>query len=102
MNNQIPEPHTKLYSIKKMDKYIEEVVKVEHTVAPFFTVAETIQLMERYAHLTYIGVQASRAADRCDRENNEKGIIKYIRLMTKADAQLRELKSKMSDWSKLK
>lgn len=63
-----------------------------------FTVNETIQLMKRYSHLTYIAVQASRSADRCDRENNEKGIIKYVSLMLKANQQLLELKSKMREW----
>jgi hypothetical protein len=96
------EPHTKLYSIENRGEHPEmNMVKVEHTVKPFFTVQETIDLMKRYAHLTYIAVQASRAADRCDREGKGRGMVKYVTLMNKAVSQQMELETKMIEWSKL-
>lgn len=88
------EPHTKLLSIHKS-------VEKQIITDPFFTVKDTIELMKRYSHLTYIAVQASRGADRCDREGKNKGIVKYVALMQKAHMQKLELESKMHEWSKL-
>jgi hypothetical protein len=43
---KLPEPHTKLYSLQDVNGTI---ARVEHTVAPFFMVAETVKLMKLYA-----------------------------------------------------
>lgn len=45
-------PHTKLYSISTVGEGLDRfVAKVEHNVAPFFTVKETLELMKLYADL---------------------------------------------------
>ena len=71
-----------------------------HSVVPcsVFTAAETAQLMRIYAHARYVAVQASRGADRCDRENNKRGIIHYVYLLKKAHRECLEIENKMLQW----
>ena len=63
-----------------------------------FSASETTQLMKMYAHARYIAVQASRSADRCDREGVDRGIVKYLRLMQKAANVCREIEASMAEW----
>lgn len=65
-----------------------------------FTTDETVQLMRMYAHARYIAVQASRGADRCDRENHHRGMIHYIYLLKKAAKVCLDIESKMREWEK--
>ena len=76
--------------------------KILHSVvpAPVFTAAETAQLMRMYAHARYIAVQASRGADRCDREKKDRGMLHYVYLLKKAHARYLQIESKMQEWSK--
>lgn len=63
-----------------------------------FTAAETAQLMRMYAHARYVAVQASRGADRCDRDNHARGMVHYVHLLRKAAKACLDIESKMLEW----
>lgn len=63
-----------------------------------FTAAETAQLMRMYAHAKYVAVQASRGADRCEREDHRRGMIHYVYLLQKAAKVCLAIESKMMEW----
>lgn len=83
-------------------KTIEDAIPLEgdFSVGYYFTLNETAQLMRMYAHARYIAVQASRGADRCDRENHHRGMIHYIYLLRKAAKACLDIESKMREWEK--
>lgn len=83
-------------------KSIEDALPREgdFSVGDYFSLGETVQLMRMYAHTRYIAVQASRGADRCARENNNRGILHYVYLLKKAHMQCLDIESKMREWEK--
>jgi len=95
IDDAVPHTTNKIYAEGYEDKILHSVVP-----GPVFTAAETAQLMRMYAHARYVAVQASRGADRCDRENHQRGMIHYIYLLKKAAKVCLDIESKMREWEK--
>ena len=80
---ELPEPHTKLYSTETVGEGLERaVVRVERTVEPFFTVAETVQLMKLYADAC-VGKKLLDMGykDYCTEDEDPEGDLAKIRML---------------------